>query len=101
VIGSLIVGVQGPAGLTYAGHVGTGFTQHTLRMLTARLAPLRRATSPFGSTVPAEYVRGAVWAEPKLVIEAEFALWTSSGRLRAATYRGLRDDKDPADVVRE
>jgi len=101
VIGSLIVGVQGPTGLTYAGHVGTGFTQHTLRMLTDRLAPLRRATSPFGSTVPAEYVRGAVWAEPKLVIEAEFALWTSSGRLRAATYRGLRDDKDPADVVRE
>lgn len=100
-IGSLIVGVQGPEGLTYAGHVGTGFTQQTLRMLTDRLAPLRRATSPFGSTVPPEYARGAVWAEPELVIEAEFALWTSSGRLRAATYRGLRDDKDPADVVRE
>jgi len=100
-IGSLIVGVQGPSGLTYAGHVGTGFTQHTLRMLTERLAPLRRPTSPFGSTVPPEYARGAVWAEPELVIEAEFALWTSSGRLRAATYRGLRDDKDPADVVRE
>jgi len=101
VIGSLIVGVQGQEGLTYAGHVGTGFTQQTLRMLTERLAPLRRATSPFGSTVPPEYARGAVWAEPELVIEAEFALWTSSGRLRAATYRGLRDDKDPADVVRE
>ena len=101
VIGSLIVGVQGPEGLTYAGHVGTGFTQQTLRMLTERLAPLRRPTSPFGSTVPPEYARGAVWAEPELVIEAEFALWTSSGRLRAATYRGLRDDKDPADVVRE
>jgi bifunctional non-homologous end joining protein LigD len=101
VIGSLIVGVQGPEGLTYAGHVGTGFTQHTLRMLTERLTPLRRSASPFGSTVPPEYARGAVWAEPVLVIEAEFALWTSSGRLRAATYRGLRDDKDPADVVRE
>jgi bifunctional non-homologous end joining protein LigD len=35
------------------------------------------------------------------VIEAEFALWTTAGRLRAASYRGLRDDKDPADVVRE
>ena len=101
VIGSLIVGVQGQEGLTYAGHVGTGFTQQTLRLLTERLKPLRRSTSPFGSTVPPEYARGAVWAEPELVIEAEFALWTSSGRLRAATYRGLRDDKDPADVVRE
>ncbi len=100
-IGSLIVGVQCPAGLTYAGHVGTGFSQQALEMLTRRLAPLRRATCPFGSTVPAEHARGAVWAEPQVVIEAEFALWTNSGRLRAASYRGLRDDKDPADVVRE
>ncbi len=100
-IGSLMVGVQGPGGLTFAGHVGTGFTQQTLRMLTARLAPLRRATSPFTPAVPPDQARGAVWAEPRVVIEAEFALWTSSGRLRAATYRGLRDDKDPADVVRE
>jgi len=100
-IGSLMVGVYGPDGLTFAGHVGTGFTRQTLTMLLARLAPLRRATSPFGATIPADQARGAVWAEPELVIEAEFALWTSSGRLRAATYRGVRDDKDPADVIRE
>lgn len=100
-IGSLMVGVQGPGGLTFAGHVGTGFTQQTLRMLTARLVPLRRATSPFTPAVPPDQARGAVWAEPELVIEAEFALWTSSGRLRAASFRGLRDDKDPADVIRE
>lgn len=100
-IGSLMVGVQGPGGLTFAGHVGTGFTQPTLRMLTGLLVPLRRATSPFTPPVPADQARGAVWAEPRVVIEAEFALWTSSGRLRAATYRGLRDDKDPADVIRE
>lgn len=100
-IGSLMVGVQGRDGLAFAGHVGTGFTQQTLRMLTARLAPLRRAASPFTPPVPPEQARGAVWAEPRVVIEAEFALWTSSGRLRAASYRGLRDDKDPADVIRE
>lgn len=100
-IGSLMVGVQGPDGLAFAGHVGTGFTQQTLRMLTARLGPLRRAASPFTPPVPPEQARGAVWAEPRVVIEAEFALWTSSGRLRAASYRGLRDDKDPADVIRE
>ncbi len=100
-IGSLMVGVQGPDGLTFAGHVGTGFTQQALRDLTTRLEPLRRATSPFGSTIPPDQARGAVWTEPDVVIEAEFALWTSSGRLRAASYRGLRSDKDPADVVRE
>lgn len=100
-VGSLLVGVQGPAGLTYAGHVGTGFSQDVLRMLTARLRPLRRATSPFGSTIAAEHARSAVWVEPVLVIEAAFAEWTSAGRLRAPSYRGLREDKDPADVIRE
>jgi len=100
-IGSLMVGVYGPDGLTFAGHVGTGFTQQTLRMLSARLGPLRRPTSPFGSTIPPEQARGAVWIEPQVVIEAEFALWTSAGRLRAASFRGFRQDKDPADVVRE
>jgi bifunctional non-homologous end joining protein LigD len=100
-IGSLMVGVYGPEGLTFAGHVGTGFTQQTLRMLSARLGPLRRPTSPFGSTIPPDQARGAVWTEPEVVVEAEFALWTSSGRLRAASFRGIREDKDPADVVRE
>src|SRR5258708_16073797 len=100
-IGSLIVGVQEPDGLTYAGHVGTGFSDQALRMPTSLLAPLRRATSPFGDTVPAQYARGAVWAEPVLVVEVEFATWTGAGRLRAPSYQGLRNDKDAADVIRE
>lgn len=100
-IGSLLVGVHEPAGLVYAGHVGTGFTTETLLALTKLLAPLRRASSPFGSTVPAEHARSAVWVEPDVVIEATFGQWTNSGRLRAASYMGLRADKDPADVVRE
>jgi bifunctional non-homologous end joining protein LigD len=102
-LGSLIVGVYDEQGLVYAGHVGTGFTTETLQMLTAKLAPLRRATSPFGSTVPVppEHARSAVWVEPELVIEVAFALWTSSGRLRAASYLGIRTDKEPTDVVRE
>jgi len=100
-IGSLLVGVQGPGGLSYAGHVGTGFSQQSLRMLAAELAPLRRASSPFGTTVPAEHARTAVWVEPVVVAEVAFAEWTSAGRLRAPSFLGLRTDKDPADVVRE
>lgn len=100
-IGSLLVGVNDSASLVYAGHVGTGFTTETLMALTDLLAPLRRPSSPFGSTVPAEHARSAVWVEPEIVIEATFGQWTTSGRLRAASYLGLRVDKDPADVVRE
>jgi bifunctional non-homologous end joining protein LigD len=100
-IGSLLIGVHGPGGLQYAGHVGTGFTGQTLTMLGQRLAPLRRATSPFATPVPREHARAAIWAEPQLVVEVQFALWTSAGVMRAAAYKGLRDDKDPAEVVRE
>jgi bifunctional non-homologous end joining protein LigD len=100
-IGSLLVGFYDAGGLTFAGHVGTGFTSATLRMLTDLLGPLRRDSSPFGETVPPEHARGAVWAEPDIVIEAEFGQWTTAGRLRAASYLGLRTDKDPTDVVRE
>jgi bifunctional non-homologous end joining protein LigD len=100
-IGSLLIGVQGAAGLEYAGHVGTGFSEETLAMLGQRLAPLRRESSPFAAPVPPEHARVAIWAEPRLVIEVAFGGWTSAGVMRAAAYKGLRTDKDPAEVVRE
>jgi bifunctional non-homologous end joining protein LigD len=100
-IGSLLVGVYDGGELIYSGHVGTGFSQQTLRLLREKLAPLRRSTSPFGATVPPEDARYAQWAEPVLVAEVEFADWTKSGRLRAPSYKGLRDDKSAAEVIRE
>jgi bifunctional non-homologous end joining protein LigD len=105
-IGSLLVGyyaagADGKQELLYCGHVGTGFSDETLRMLTRRLEPLRRPGNPFDGPVPPEYARPAVWAEPRLVIEVVFDRWTKAGRMIAPAYQGLRDDKDPADVVRE
>jgi bifunctional non-homologous end joining protein LigD len=106
-IGSLLVGVRDEGGgLAYAGHVGTGFTDTTLRMLGEKLGPLRREASPFDEPVPAEAVRAehgraAVWVEPELVVDVAFEGWTRAGRMRAPVYKGLRDDKDPAEVVRE
>jgi bifunctional non-homologous end joining protein LigD len=100
-IGSLLVGVYEAGSLIYCGHVGTGFTQQTLRMLAGKLTPLRRDTSPFGEPVPAEDARYARWVEPELVAEVAFAGWTRSGRLRGPSYKGLRTDKAAADVVRE
>ncbi|HXW87465.1 MAG TPA: non-homologous end-joining DNA ligase [Streptosporangiaceae bacterium] len=100
-IGSLLVGVYAGADLVYCGHVGTGFTQQTLRMLGDRLAVLRRDTSPFAGQLPAEDARFARWVEPLLVAEVAFTGWTKSGRLRGPAYKGLRDDKDAAEVVRE
>jgi bifunctional non-homologous end joining protein LigD len=101
VIGSLLIGVHGPAGLEYTGHVGTGFTDQMLEMLTGLLAPLRRGTSPFGTVVPPEHARNAVWVQPLLVVEVAFSGWTRENRMRAASYQGLRTDKPPTEVVRE
>jgi bifunctional non-homologous end joining protein LigD len=100
-IGSLLLGVQGPDGLEYAGHVGTGFTDAMLEDLGARLVPLRRKTSPFAVELPRIDARDAVWVAPELVGEVTYGEWTASGRLRHPSWRGLRDDKSPAEVHRE
>ncbi len=100
-VGSLLIGVNDASGLIYAGHVGTGFSVETLRLLGDKLSPLRRAASPFDGPVPPEHRRGAVWVEPRLVIDVTFDSWTKAGRLRAPVYKGLRDDVDPAAVIRE
>jgi bifunctional non-homologous end joining protein LigD len=100
-IGYYAVGADGRRELLYCGHVGTGFSDKDLRMLTRRLEPLGRPDSPFDGPVPPEYARPAVWVQPRLVIEVVFDRWTRAGRMIAPAYQGLRDDKDPADVVRE
>ncbi|MCW2533965.1 MAG: polymerase LigD, ligase domain protein [Blastococcus sp.] len=99
-IGSLLFGVPDDEGrLVYAGHVGTGFTEQELRdvqrMFTAR------TTSPFHGTLPREVTRDAHWVEPDLVGEVAYAVWTADGRLRHPSWRGVRDDVEPDDVVME
>jgi bifunctional non-homologous end joining protein LigD len=100
-IGALVVGYNQPDGerrLRYAGKVGTGFTEEDLRRLAERLEPLRRDDSPFEGRQPP---RETVFVEPRLVAEIDFAEWTSAGTLRHPSFKGLRDDKDAAEVVRE
>jgi bifunctional non-homologous end joining protein LigD len=99
-LGALLVGVHDAAGaLRYAGKVGTGFTGPTLRMLRRRLEPLRRPRSPFADAVPA--AGRARWVAPTLVAQVAFTEWTKDGRLRHPAFKGLREDKPAAQVVRE
>jgi bifunctional non-homologous end joining protein LigD len=101
-IGSLLIGVNDDDGqLRYAGHVGTGFTDDMLAYLSEQLAPLGRETSPFGTKIPNLAGRDARWVEPSLVGEVAFAEWTTDGILRQPSWRGLRIDKEPAEVHRE
>ena len=101
-LGSLLVGYHdtpgSTGGLQFAGRVGSGIDATARDRLQRALAPLRRADSPFVATPK---LPSPQWVEPELVVEVAFHEWTSQHVLRAPRYRGLRDDKPAADVVRE
>jgi bifunctional non-homologous end joining protein LigD len=97
--GALLVGYYEDGRLRYAGKVGTGYTSATLRDLGARLRELETSRSPFADARP--ITRGTHWVRPELVAQIGFAEWTNDRRLRQPRFLGLRDDKRPAEVVRE
>lgn len=96
--GALLVGYYDDGELRYAGRVGTGFDQETLRDLKARMDRRRRKTSPFADEVDDN---GVTWLKPELVGEIGFTEWTGDHKLRHPRFLGLRRDKAAKDVVRE
>jgi bifunctional non-homologous end joining protein LigD len=97
-LGALLVGYYEDGDLRYGGKVGTGFDQHELDLLQRLLAERTRDRTPFAGKQPE---RGSHFVEPDLVAEIEFTEWTSQNMLRHPSYKGLRDDKRPLDVVLE
>jgi bifunctional non-homologous end joining protein LigD len=98
--GAILLGYYDAGGtLVYAGHTGTGFSRASLRDMYSRLAPLERKTSPF-TPVPRTNER-AHWVRPSIVVEVKFNEWTADGKLRQPVFIGVRDDKDPQEVVLE
>jgi len=98
--GALLLGYYDPGHqLIYAGKVGTGFSQRTLDSLHGKLEGLERDRPPFDrGHLPRT---GVHWVQPRLVAQVGFSEWTTDGQLRHPRFQGLRNDKDPADVVRE
>lgn len=99
-LGALLLGIPDGDGLRYVGKVGTGFSDADLDRLSALLAKHPRTTSPLDG-VPGADARDAHWVRPEHVGEVEFAEWTGTDRLRQPSWRGLRPDKSPDEVVRE
>jgi bifunctional non-homologous end joining protein LigD len=97
--GALLVGYNENGALRYAGKVGTGFDQTTLRSLGGRMRELEQDESPFETFKPIP--PGTRWVRPELVAQVGFSEWTRDGRLRHPRYIGLREDKPAAEVVRE
>jgi len=97
-LGSLIVGVYDADRLRHAGQVGSGINERMRGELRRQLDALARASSPLD---PVPRLPQARWVEPRIVIRAEFAEWTSDGLLRQAAFKGLEIDRDPKKVHRE
>lgn len=93
---SLLVASHEAGKLRYKGRVGTGFSEASMKDLSAAFTP--RKTPPVGD-VPAAIARGASWLRPDLVAEVEFTEFTADGHIRHGAFLGLRHDKT-ADQVR-
>lgn len=94
-MGGLLLAAQGNYGLAYVGSVGTGFTQATATALRQRLDRIK-ADKPAAKMTR----KGVVWVRPTLAAEIAFRGWTGDGKLRHASYKGLRETADEAALFR-
>jgi bifunctional non-homologous end joining protein LigD len=101
-LGALLVGTYEGDKLRYGGRVGSGLNSRTRATLKARMDELARPTAPFDPPPPRTgELRYAHYAEPQIVIRAEFADWTREGTIRQSAFKGILDGRDPRSVTRE
>jgi bifunctional non-homologous end joining protein LigD len=106
-VGSLLLGYHQDGILRYAGSVGTGWNAAASRDLRKRLQVLEVETPAVdpGQVSPGRWSRRAAgaerWVQPKMVAEVAFTEWTPDGKVRHASFKGLRTDKSAASVTRE
>jgi bifunctional non-homologous end joining protein LigD len=110
--GSLLVGYYAGQKLLFAGKVGTGFTDASLRQVYRKMTENAAETCPFANLpeprgsryspgLTASEMRRCSWVKPRLVCQIKFTEWTRDGKLRHPVFLGLRDDKPAAEVQRE
>jgi bifunctional non-homologous end joining protein LigD len=107
--GALILGYYKGSRLIFAGRVGTGFNEKSLREIHKKLKAIEidspvveEIQEPSGRWRPKGWkASDSRWVKPKFVAQVQFTEWTDDGILRHPSFLGLRDDKNPKKVVRE
>jgi bifunctional non-homologous end joining protein LigD len=100
-LGALLVGYYMQGRLTFAGRVGTGFTQKSAAALLSQLTARARRTSPFDPPPAGPLAKSAHFVEPELVCRVAFAEWTDDERIRHPVFHGLAAGIAPADIRRD
>jgi bifunctional non-homologous end joining protein LigD len=95
---SLVLGCYNNGALSWAGNVGTGFTEKLLAEIFSQLKKFETKKSLF--TLPAE-VADVTWLAPRLVCSVRYAGWGGDNHLRAPVFAGMRPDLEARDCVRE
>ena len=100
-VSALLLGVYENGALVYCGRAGTGIGEAVSREILARAEPLRTDAPPFKNPPKIRRDESVTWLRPELVAEVKFAEWTEENLLRQASFKGLRTDKNPREIVRE
>jgi DNA ligase D-like protein (predicted ligase) len=109
---ALIIGFYRGKDLLFAARVRAGFVPASRRQVFTKIKELKTEKCPFvnlpeqsegrwGQGLSAEKMKSCVWLTPKVVVRIDFAEWTGADKLRQTKFIGLREDKDPRNVVRE
>lgn len=96
--GALLVGAYRDGELIWIGQVGTGFSGQLLAALQRRLEAIETDTPPTHDP-NLKALRDVHWVRPELVCEVTYLELTSGGKLRAPSFKGLREDKTPEECI--
>jgi DNA ligase D-like protein (predicted ligase) len=98
--GALLLGYYKNDDLQYAGKVGTGYDDETLKDLHKKLSKIEKGDPEFikKKDLPSKNIH---WVKPKYIAEIGFTQWTKNNKLRHPRYLGLRRDKEPKEVIQE
>lgn len=100
-IAALLLGYYEGKKLIYAGRAGTGIGERAAEELKRKFYGAETGKCPFSNEPDGTESENVRYVEPKLVAEIQYAERTKENLLRQASFKGLRFDKKPKEVVLE